>query len=177
MILYRNCNPRLPFLWDFPNTEEGRWNSNGQGPTQYLADTPNGAWAEYLRAQGIVTEAQLKGVDRSLWVIILKDEGCATPALPNETLQGDRHTYPDCQAEATRLRDKGATALRAPSAALLGGAARGWQVVNGGLQPGEDADGEVYVLFGVRPQATGWRIVDNGRPPAELLPFVRHRNT
>jgi hypothetical protein len=177
MILYRHCLPRMPFLWDFPNTSEGRWNRNGQGPTQYLADTPNGAWAEYLRNQGIVNEEQLKGVDRSLWVVILDDEDCAEPSLPNETLRGDPDTYPDCQDEAMRLQGEGVKALRAPSAALLDGAARGWQVVNGGLQPANDADGEVFVLFGARPQAVGWLIVDHGGPPAELLPLVRHRNT
>lgn len=62
------------------------------------------------------------------------------PHLAPSVLTGGTATYDECRKEARRLRDKGTTALRAPSAALLPGGARGWKV-NGGLRPAADRDG------------------------------------
>lgn len=82
-------------------------------------------------------------------------------------------SYGSCQEEAARLRESGAAALRARSAAMHAGAATGWRVERG-FQRGPYREGHVLVLFGRRPAAVGWLIVDRGRPPAEILEFVRH---
>ena len=111
---------------------------------------------------------------RALWVIEVRDPlRPATPRLPRATLTGGINTYEDCRAETRRLRDAGETALRAPSAALAPGDARGWRV-DGGLQPGPARDGVIFVFFGPRPDLIGWAATEAGRPPSDLLARVRH---
>ncbi len=46
--------------------------------------------------------------------------------------------------------------------------------MNGGLNPGPDRNGEVYILFDRRPDLVGWMIVDSGRPPGYLLRRIRY---
>ncbi len=171
MITFRNCDRRWPFLWESVDQPTMRWHRSGEGPVQYLADTPDGAWAEFLRHEEITDEVDLDGVSRALWAVSIDEPSVATPALDMTVLTGDLTTYPACQAEAGRLRAAGAVALRAPSAALKPGTAGGHRVETG-LREGTPADGHVYVLFGPRFEATGWMIVDRGRPPAEVLPMV-----
>ncbi|MEC5180543.1 RES family NAD+ phosphorylase [Arthrobacter sp. CG_A4] len=173
MIAYRQCDSRYPFFWEANNQPEARWHAQGQGPVQYLADTPVGAWAEFLRHEGITEEVDLAGVSRALWAVNVDDDTFETPDLSENLLFGDEHCYPQCQAEAARLRLRGAMALRAPSAALNPGAANGL-LVDKGVHDGPAADGQVYVLFGRRPRTVGWLIVDHGSPPASVLPRVRH---
>ena len=55
-------------------------------------------------------------------------------------------------------------------------AALGWRV-DGDLQPGPDRDGEVFALFGRRPDVIGWAATVDGRPNPDLLPKVRHFQT
>jgi len=88
-------------------------------------------------------------------------------------LAGGINTYEECQREARRLRNNGAAALRAPSAALLSGAARGWRV-DGGLQPATERDGTVLAVFGTRPDFVGWMAAFAARPRSDLLARVRH---
>ncbi len=71
------------------------------------------------------------------------------------------------------MRAQGASEVRAPSAALTRGGARGWKV-EGGVQPAPDRDGIVIVLFGARPNLTGWAATIAGRPQRDLLNRVRH---
>lgn len=59
------------------------------------------------------------------------------------------------------------------SAALLPGHAAGW-TVKGGLQPGPPRNGEIYVLFGHRPDFLAWPVTLEGQPPAEALDRVSH---
>ena len=66
--------------------------------------------------------------------------------------------------------------MATPSAALKPGAAGGWRV-DGGLRPGHDRDGWVFVLFGRRPDLIGWAATVDGRPSPDLLPKVRHFQT
>jgi hypothetical protein len=66
VILYRHADPRFPFLWESAEQPAARWHGPGQGPVQYLADTPDGAWAEFLRHEGIREEAELVNVRRAL---------------------------------------------------------------------------------------------------------------
>jgi hypothetical protein len=174
MIVYRHADPRFPFLWENTNQPSGRWQGPGDGPVQYFADTPDGAWAEFLRHEGITQESELANVRRALWAIELPDGLRAeNPRLPPEILTGGLGTYEACQGEARRLRTKGVKALRAPSAALLPGGARGWKV-EGGLRPASDRDGTVLAVFGLRPDAVGWAAAFAGRPRSDLLIRVRH---
>ncbi len=174
VILYRHNDNRHPFLWEDASQPGARWHRPGEGPAQYLADTPQGAWAEFLRHEEITEEADHDGVTRALWAVEVGDpDNTVAPALPEATARGGRGTHRACQDEAARLRAEGATALRTRSAALRDGRASGWRVELG-LREGAPADGMTYVLFGRRPDLVGWRVVDRGRPPVEVLGAVRH---
>jgi hypothetical protein len=175
VILYRHAPPGLPFLWETADQPEGRWHGPGEGPAHYLADTPDGAWAELLRHEEITAPEELIGVQRAIWAIDVPDavlQATAQPALAEAVLLGGVATYPACRDEARRLRDGGAAGLLARSSALMPAGARGWRV-DGGLQPVPGRDGRVVVLFGPRPDLVGWRVVDQGRPGPELLERVR----
>lgn len=139
----------------------------------YFADTPDGAWAELLRHEEISDPEDLAGVRRSLWAVELPAPPLVEPKLPMTVLHGPPSSHPRCRKEAARLRGHGADGLCAPSAALLPGGATGWRV-DGGLQPGVDRDGLVFVLFGRRPDLVGWRAVEAGHPASALLDRVRH---
>ena len=77
-----------------------------------------------------------------------------------------------CQASARALRAAGATEIEVRGAALLPGAARGWQA-DPLLRPATAArDGRVWVLYG-ECAAVGWPVVDGGAPPAAALGLVR----
>lgn len=176
MVLYRHSDRRFPFLWDAADQPAARWNRAGEGPVQYLADTPYGAWAEFLRHEDITDPADLAGVSRALWAVDVElgAETLAVPAVDPAEATGGLSSYPDCQAEAERLAATGATGLKAVSAALLAGAAAGHHVLDGRLIDGPARDGWAYVLFGSRPDAVGWLVVATGSPPAEVLSRVRH---
>ena len=169
---FRHCDPRFPFLWHDHTQPAARWHEQGQGPANYFADTPVGAWAEFLRHEGITDAADLPGVRRSLWVAMLPEDGYASPRLPDEDLFGDETTYPTCQVEAARLRAAGAQRIEVRGAALLPGAARGW-TADPALRPSSIArDGLVWVLFGGA-DLIAWIAVDGGSPPELVLPLVR----
>lgn len=172
---FRHGDPRFPFFWESVDQPLARWHGPSEGPVQYLADTPDGAWAEFLRHEEITDVADLAGIVRRLWTVELPDDvGNATDAsLPDDIARGGLDSYPACQEEARKLRANGATVIRAPSAALLPGAARG-QVTQGGLREAPAADGLVWVLVGARPEVRGWVAADNGQPPERLLPLVAH---
>ena len=172
MIVFRHVDPAFPFLWEGQGQPAGRWNRLGQGPVHYLADTPDGAWAEFLRHEEITEPADLDGVRRAIWAIELPEAPAATPELHAKTLTGGRQTYSACQEEADRIRSEGRTGLAAPSAALQPMSAGGRRV-EGGLQAGPPRDGTVIVLFGARPDLVGW-LAALGRPSEELLTRVRH---
>jgi hypothetical protein len=172
VIWFRSADRRWPFLWEDATQPAGRWHGAGDGPAQYLADTPDGAWVEFLRHEEISDPADLAGVARNLWAVDVPDEPAERPALPPDVLKGGLVTYPACQAAARTLRDRGATGLEAPSAALLDGCARG-ESVNAGLVEAADRDGRVLVLFGERSDLRGWLCADGGRPRERLLTQVR----
>jgi hypothetical protein len=174
MILYRHADSRFPFLWEGADQPPARWHGRGEGPVQYLADTPDGAWAEFLRHEGITEESELVNVRRALWAVEAPDGLTAeAPRLAPAVLTGGIETYEECQREARRLRNNGGRALRAPSAALLPGTARGWKV-DGGVQPAAERDGNVLVVFGARPELVGWMAAFAARPRSDLLARVRH---
>ena len=174
MIVYRHADPRFPPLWESADQPPARWHGPGEGPVQYFADTPDGAWAEFLRHEGITEEAELVNVRRALWAIEVPDAlATDAPCLAQPVLTGGTATYEQCQKEARRLRSTGAQALRAPSAALLPGGARSWKI-DGGLQPAAERDGTVVAVFGPRPDLVGWMAAFAARPRSDLLSRVRH---
>lgn len=171
MIAYRHADRRFPFLWEGPGQPPGRWHDAGDPPTQYLSDTPDGAWAEFLRHEEITDPADLDTVRRGLWVVDLGDEALPASRLPSAILTAGRSSHPACRAEA-RSRRVGSRGLIATAAALEPGGAAGWRV-GGGLHRGEPRDARTIVLFGERPDLVGWKGCHEGRPGPELLPLVR----
>jgi len=173
MIAFRHGDPSVPFLWEDTSQPPARWHGDGEGPVQYFTDTPDGAWAEFLRHEEIEDARDLATVRRAIWAVELSDEPAEQANLPDSTLLGGPSTYSDCQAEARRLRGLGARRLVAPSAALTAGGAGGHRV-DGGLRPAPPRDGKVIVLFGRRSDLAGWAAASEGRPRDDLLPRVRH---
>ena len=172
MIGFRHADPRYPFLWEGADQPAARWHAAGDGPAHYFADTPDGAWAEFLRHEEISDPEDVATIRRALWAVDLGDPSLASPELPREVVVGGHASYAACQAEASRLRRLGARGLEASAAALTPGGARGWRV-NGGLRPGEPRDGRVFALFGRWPKLVGWRATAAGQPGADLLAVVR----
>jgi hypothetical protein len=180
MIVFRHADPSLPFLWGDAAQPAARWHGPGEGPANYFADTPDGAWAELLRHEEISDPADIVTIRRAMWAVEIGNEACATPSLPLATLTGGPDTCKDCRAEARRLRDAGATRISALSAALLPGAAGGL-IVDGQMRLGEPRRsqakaGRTIVLFGTQPSVTGWRAAHEGRPAVELAGHVRYYN-
>lgn len=173
MIVFRHADPRFPFLWEDDAQPSARWHAEGEGPVQYLSDTPDGAWAEFVRHEELRTPDDLGTVRRAIWTVEIDDEPGREPELPLAVLTGGPPSYAACQNEARRLRAAGATRLVATAAALLPGDARGWRV-DGGLQPGPPRDGKTIVLFGRQPDIVGWAATAAGQPRADLLFKVRH---
>lgn len=172
-IGFRHCDPRFGFLWLSAAQPPARWHGDGEGPANYFADTPTGAWAEFLRHEEISDEADLAGVRRSLWAVELPHADCAAPTLPIAALTGGVDSYAACQTEARRLRAAGAQWLEAPSAALLPGGASGHRAMPSGLGAAAPVrDGLVWVLFGEH-ELRGWQAVDAGAPPVSVMPLVR----
>ena len=174
MIGFRHADHRYPFLWETVAQPAGRWHADGEGPVHYLADTPDGAWAEFLRHEEITDPDDLPGIARSLWAIEVPDPvlaGAHHAELPDRT--GGPDSYSACQEYARERRARGVTDMIAPSAALHPGGAHG-QVTDNGLRDAENRDGATWVLFGRRSELRGWRVVDRGAPPARILGLTRH---
>lgn len=173
MILFRHVDPRYPFLWETPDQPPARWHDVGDGPVHYLSDTSDGAWAEFLRHEEITDSEDLAGIERTMWAVGVDELPARRSGLPLQVVTGGSDTYARCRKYAQRLRGEGEVGFSVEGAALQRGEARGWRVHNG-LQPGEDRNGRVVVLFGPRPDLTGWPAAMAGRPPAYLLESVRY---
>lgn len=173
MIAFRHVDPRYPFLWETPDQPAARWHDFGDGPVHYLSDTPDGAWAEFLRHEEITDPEDMEGIERTMWAIDIVDDPTRRSGLPHKVVTGGPDTYARCRKYARRLRAEGEPGFTVEGAALLSGEARGWRVENG-LQTGPDRSGRVWVLFGPRPDLIGWPAAPAGGPPAYLLDRVRH---
>jgi len=171
---FRHCDSRYPFVRNDASQPEARWHATGAGPANYFVDTPAGAWAEFLRHEGIKDPKDLPGVARSIWAVEIPETGYATPRLAQGTMTGDKSTYPACRAEAASLRATGANRIEAESAALVAGGARGWVADPNERDASIARDGLVWVLFGSAGTLTGWLAVESGTPPARILPLVNH---
>jgi len=157
MIVFRHAPKGRPFLWESDQQPAARWHGDGEGPVHYFADTPDGAWAEFLRHAEIEDEEELATIRRAIWAIEIGNKELPTPKLPHNVLTGGKQTYSACQSAARHLRQRGVSAIVVPSAALRPGGAQGWQIKNG-LQPGPNKDGRVIVYFQKPPKAIGWLV-------------------
>ena len=171
MIAFRHADPRFPFLREDSSQPAGRWNAPGE-LTHYFCDTPDGAWAEFLRHEEIRDPEDLLTIRRALWAVDIGEVPTLQPVLPQEAMTGGLETWSTCQEAARHCRTR-ADGVTAPSAALRPGGAHGWRV-DGGLRSGPDRDGKVIALFGSRPDLVGWLAAKEGRPGAELLAAVQH---
>jgi hypothetical protein len=114
-------------LWTRANTDPQRWNRARQDATQYLSLTPEGSWAELIRAEGLRTAEELELISMPLWILRVRETNLAdystfekaqTAGFPPEALVEE--DYERCEAEAERLRERGFRGVLAPSAALPG---------------------------------------------------------
>jgi hypothetical protein len=162
-------------LWARPNSSALRWNRARQDATQYTSLTPEGSWAELIRAERLLSTDELRLVSMTMWALQIHETNLADystfekaydAGFPPEALVDE--DYERCQVEAERLRGQGFRGVLAPSAALPGAAN--------------------LTLFGRRlavpwdyPQASLMasfvpaKKLAVGRPPDELLPLVRQR--
>jgi hypothetical protein len=125
-VAFRYSNYDTPF-WVRPNSEDGRWHRAGEGSTQYLSTSVEGAWAELIRATEITSEPEVALIRMPMWVaqvhlMRLADYGtferAADAGFPPEALIDE--DYSRCQAEGRRLREAGFQGVLSPSAALPG---------------------------------------------------------
>lgn len=170
-IAHRYSSYDTPF-WVRENTRPGRWHRPGDGPTQYLSLSTDGAWAELIRNEELRSEDEVAMVSVSMWAV-LADEAVVADYSTFERAERAgfdpallvNEDYDACQAEGARLRAKGYSGVIAPSAALPG-------ALN-------------LTLFGPRMMSTWGRppllassvpatIITKGAPPPGLLPSVRH---
>ncbi|HEY7953474.1 MAG TPA: RES family NAD+ phosphorylase [Solirubrobacteraceae bacterium] len=169
-IAHRYSSYDTPF-WARENSRPGRWHIRGDGPTQYMSTSTDGAWAELIRREELRTEDEVAMVSVSMWAITVNHQmivdystferaqaaGFDPAALVDED-------YERCQREGARLRALGYGGILAPSAAL--------------------PDALNLTLFGPKTASTWGRapllasslpatIIAKGAPPPGLLPRVR----
>jgi hypothetical protein len=173
MIVFRQADPRYPFLWSDATQPAARWHGDGEGPAHYFADTPDGAWAELLRHEEITDAADAATLRRALWAVEIGNAPSRPVSLDRRTATGGLDTYASCQSHARALRAGGTRRLTAPSAALVAGGAAGREVVDGRERTARRRNGRVVVVFGRPDDLVGWKIVDSGAPPSHVLPRVR----
>ncbi len=175
MIGFRQCDPRFPFLWEGSSQPAGRWHAEGEGPAHYFADTPDGAWAEFLRHEEITDPADLPTIRRAIWAVDLGDAPVSRVEVTSELGTGDPSTYELCQAAARDARAAGHQRIDVLSAALLPGGARGRRVESGAGEAPQ-RDGRVIVVYGEPKdlKLEGWPAALAGTPAPDLLPRVRH---
>ena len=171
MIAFRHTDPRFPFLREDSSQSAGRWNAEGE-LTHYFCDTPDGAWAEFLRHEEIDDPYDILTIRRALWAVDIGEPPTLEPNLPYNVLTGGPESWSACSQSIQQYRPR-TDGISAPSAALQPGGAHGWRV-DGGISPGPHREGAVFALFGPRPELIGWAATIEGRPSEELLADVRH---
>lgn len=128
-IAYRHVADGVPPLWHGAGSatlrqESGRWHREGESLVQYLALSSDGAWAEYVRYEGIRTDPRRRRAHRSLWQLRVAADGIADLStfdawaacgLDPGIAVGD---HADSQVLASELRAAGYGGVLSPSAAL-----------------------------------------------------------
>jgi RES domain-containing protein len=169
-IAHRYSSYDTPF-WARENSQPGRWHLRGDGPTQYLSQSTDGAWAELIRNEELTTEDEVAMVSVQMWAVAVNQAmivdystfelADAAGFDPDALVEED---YVRCQQEGARLRGLGYSGLLAPSAAL--------------------PDAINLTLFGPRTASTWNRppllasslpatVITKGAPPPGLLAQVR----
>jgi hypothetical protein len=125
-VALRYSSYDTPF-WARENTQVGRWHAHGDGATQYLSLSTDGAWAELIRSEELRTEDEVAMVSVSMWAAQI-DQGMIVDYSsfdlaersgfdPSALVDED---YGRCQREGARLRSLNYAGIVAPSAALTG---------------------------------------------------------
>ena len=169
LTLFRYCSYDVPF-WVLPNTRSGRWQVQGEEPTQYWSSTPDAAWAELIRAERLRTESELDLVRMPIWV-------CRFPIAGLVDLRDHEAREAASISEAALIDDDWSACQR------LGSALRKSHV--GVIAPCAALDGHANLtMFGPK-RMVDWReraalssavpagIVSIGRPPLNLVERVR----
>lgn len=170
-IVHRYSSYDTPF-WVRENTQVGRWHQLGEGPTQYLSTSTDGAWAELIRNEELRAEDEVAMVSVSMWAVLIDERMIADYSSFEQAERAGfdpsalvDENYERSQIEGARLRAHGFAGVLAPSAALPG-------ALN-------------LTLFGPR-VASAWdrapflassvpaTIITKGAPPPGLLRRVRH---
>ena len=139
MIAFRQVDARYPFLWEDASQPAGRWHGDGEGPAHYFADTPDGAWAEFLRHEEIDDPADLKTIRRQIWAVEIGDPAARGRSISRRTSSLAAPTPTRGVSNGREPCEPGASnRLAAPSAALMPGGARPLRVRDG-VQPGRSA--------------------------------------
>jgi RES domain-containing protein len=168
---FRYCSYDVPF-WARPNRRPGRWHVIGDPPTQYWSLTPEAAWAELLRAEGLRSEDDVELVRMPLWVCRVANTGFAD--LYDRDLQ-EQHGL----GMVAMLDDDWAACQNAGPVLRA--------TFRGALSPCAALEGHTNLtMFGAR-RAIDWRIEGAfasaipatvaavGRPPEGLAARVTHR--
>ena len=173
-IAHRYSSYDTPF-WVRENSQAGRWHRPGDGPTQYLSLSTDGAWAELIRSEELRVEDEVAMVSVSMWAVLIEEDLIANYSTFEQAEKSGfdpaalvSENYEQCQSEGARLRKEGFSGVIAPSAALPG-------TLN-------------VTLFGARMMSSWDRpkflassipatIIAKGAPPPGLLPRVRHLGT
>src|SRR5262245_12581300 len=164
MIGFRQVDARYPFLWADARQPAGRWHDQGDGPVHYFADTPDGAWAEFLRHEEITEPDDVLTIRRQMWAVDIGEPTLQPVELPKAVMTGGPDTYPRCQRHAAAMRQEGATCLVTRSAALLDSGARGMRMANGAPAIAAPRDGRVIVVFGPPDGFVAWSAAVDARP-------------
>lgn len=169
-VAHRYSSYDTPF-WARENSEPGRWHVPGEGPTQYLSLSTDGAWAELIRNERLTSEDEIAMVSVQMWAVEVNqamivdystfERAEAAGFDPGALVDED---YRRCQEEGARLRELDYGGILSPSAALPG-------ATN-------------LTLFGPRTASTWGRppllasslpatVITKGAPPPGLLAKVR----
>jgi len=125
-IAYRATSYDVP-LWVNPNRRNGRWNTAGGVPTQYVALDAEAPFAEILRHENLRSEEEASHYSSTLWQLRIDSnlivdystfDRADAAGFSAQALVEDDHER--CQAEAGWLMAQGARGLLSPSAALPG---------------------------------------------------------
>ncbi|ORW03462.1 RES family NAD+ phosphorylase [Mycobacterium kyorinense] len=169
LTVFRHASYDSPW-WAFPSSRNGRFHRATSDTVQYLSLHPLGPAAELLR-HNVGPHGDPDDIILNLWTALVDVEDvigvdfddCAGYGLTPDELVGEDYT--PTQALADVVRERGATAMIVPSAAL----------------PGTHN----LILFGVRvlnpflsepltpEEVPTGHLTDGARPPAEVAPHVR----